>query len=41
MVDRITPSTTPNFVATVADDYGVDDAWPIQSESFAQWAIDD
>jgi mannitol 2-dehydrogenase len=41
MVDRITPATTPEVIAAVRDDYGVDDAWPIQSESFTQWVIED
>ncbi|GAA4387092.1 mannitol dehydrogenase family protein [Tsukamurella soli] len=41
MVDRITPSTTPEVIAAVRDDYGIDDAWPVRSESFTQWVIED
>ena len=41
MVDRITPATTPEAVAMVAERFGVDDAWPVVAEPFAQWALED
>ncbi len=41
MVDRITPLTTPADVATVRDRFGVDDAWPVVCEPFAQWVVED
>jgi mannitol 2-dehydrogenase len=41
MVDRITPVTTPADVERIHDRLGVDDAWPVASEPFAQWVIED
>jgi mannitol 2-dehydrogenase len=41
MVDRITPVTTPEDVALVRDDLGVDDAWPVVCEPFTQWVLED
>ncbi|MGU3293109.1 mannitol dehydrogenase family protein [Williamsia sp. M5A3_1d] len=41
MVDRITPVTTDAVVAQVGRELGVDDAWPVASESFAQWVLED
>ncbi len=41
MVDRITPATTPADIAWVADRFGVDDAWPVVTEPFRQWVIED
>lgn len=41
MVDRITPATTVEVVDTLRREYGVEDNWPIQSESFTQWVIED
>ncbi len=41
MVDRITPATTPADVAFVAERFGVDDAWPVVTEPFLQWVIED
>ncbi len=41
MVDRITPATTPADVQTVADRFGIDDAWPVVTEPFRQWVIED
>src|SRR5690606_8378643 len=41
MVDRITPVTTPADVARIHERLGVDDAWPVASEPFTQWVIDD
>ncbi|AOW92009.1 mannitol dehydrogenase [Rhodococcus sp. WMMA185] len=41
MVDRITPVTTTETIATVAATFGVEDQWPVQSESFEQWVLED
>ncbi len=41
MVDRITPQTTPADVAFVAQRFGLDDAWPVVTEPFRQWVIED
>lgn len=41
MVDRITPVPTPEMVAQVSADFEVEDAWPIRSESFVQWVLED
>ncbi len=41
MVDRITPVTAPADVSHVAATYGVADAWPVVSETFTQWVIED
>lgn len=41
MVDRITPVTTPAEVARIHERLGVDDAWPVASEPFAQWVVED
>lgn len=41
MVDRITPVTTDEDRATVAERFGVDDAWPVVAEPFTQWVIED
>ena len=41
MVDRITPATTPDDLAMVAERFGIDDAWPVVAEPFAQWALED
>jgi mannitol 2-dehydrogenase len=41
MVDRITPVTTPEDVAMVAERFGVDDAWPVVAEPWAQWVLED
>ncbi|QPG05440.1 mannitol dehydrogenase family protein [Salinimonas marina] len=40
MVDRITPTTTHDDIAQLADS-GVTDAWPVVCEPFAQWIIED
>jgi len=40
MVDRITPATTPEVKAAVAG-FGIEDAWPVVGEDFAQWVIED
>ncbi|KQU58123.1 mannitol dehydrogenase [Rhodococcus sp. Leaf278] len=41
MVDRITPATTPTVVDDLRRDFGIDDRWPVQSESFSQWVLED
>lgn len=41
MVDRITPVTSEEDRAMVARDYGVHDAWPVVSEDFIQWVLED
>jgi fructuronate reductase/mannitol 2-dehydrogenase len=41
MVDRITPHTAPEERAAVARRYGVDDRWPVITEPFSQWVIED
>jgi mannitol 2-dehydrogenase len=41
MVDRITPATTPADVEAVEALTGLRDAWPVSSEAFAQWVVED
>ena len=41
MVDRIVPSTTDADRETVAGMIGAEDAWPIMTEPFTQWVIED
>ena len=41
MVDRITPVTTAADSALVRDTFGIDDAWPVMTEPFAQWVLED
>lgn len=41
MVDRITPRTTDADRAEVADEWGIEDAWPVVTEEFVQWVIED
>jgi mannitol-1-phosphate/altronate dehydrogenase len=41
MVDRITPTTSPDEVALVGAEFGVCDRWPVITEPFAQWVIED
>ncbi len=41
MVDRITPATTGAHRLLVRDEFGVDDAWPVVTEPFKQWVIED
>jgi mannitol 2-dehydrogenase len=41
MVDRITPVTQADDVVDLARRYGVEDAWPVFSETFTQWVIED
>ncbi|MDR6866428.1 mannitol 2-dehydrogenase [Microbacterium resistens] len=41
MVDRITPVTGDAERALVRDLLGIEDAWPVVCEPFAQWVIED
>jgi mannitol 2-dehydrogenase len=41
MVDRITPVTTDEDRASIAQEFGVEDAWPVVCEDFEQWALED
>ncbi len=41
MVDRIVPATTDMDRALVAEALGVTDAWPVMTEPFTQWVIED
>ncbi|SFB06354.1 fructuronate reductase [Collimonas sp. OK607] len=41
MVDRIVPKTTDDDRAGVATHLGADDAWPVMTEPFSQWVIED
>lgn len=41
MVDRITPVTPPGTSAELARRYGVTDRWPVVTEPFTQWVIED
>ena len=41
MVDRITPATNDEDRAMVRNDYDLDDGWPVMTESFRQWVLED
>ena len=41
MVDRIVPATTDADRESVRTTTGLDDAWPIMTEPFSQWVIED
>lgn len=41
MVDRITPATTPADREMVAEQFAIDDAWPVVAEPFLQWVVED
>jgi mannitol 2-dehydrogenase len=41
MVDRITPASTDQERADVADRFGVQDGWPVVCEPFIQWVVED
>ncbi len=41
MVDRITPATTDAHRALLRDRFGLQDAWPVVTEPFMQWVIED
>ncbi|MGF6990469.1 mannitol 2-dehydrogenase [Lachnospiraceae bacterium PM6-15] len=41
MVDRITPRTSPEDIQAVYDHYGIKDGWPVVTEPFIQWVLED
>ncbi len=41
MVDRITPATSDRERAILADEFGLEDAWPVFCEPFRQWVLED
>ena len=41
MVDRITPATSDRERTIAAEEFGVDDAWPVFCEPFRQWVLED
>ena len=41
MVDRITPQTTDADRTWLREEIGVDDGWPVVSEPFRQWVLED
>lgn len=41
MVDRITPATIDEDREFLAEEFGVWDAWPVVTEPFRQWVIED
>jgi mannitol 2-dehydrogenase len=41
MVDRITPATTDEHRDLVKEKFKIDDGWPVMTESFKQWVIED
>ncbi|MFI2463361.1 MULTISPECIES: mannitol dehydrogenase family protein [unclassified Nocardia] len=41
MVDRITPVTPPGATGEIERRYGLTDRWPVVTEPFAQWVLED
>ncbi|WP_406275681.1 mannitol dehydrogenase family protein [Nocardia sp. NBC_00881] len=41
MVDRITPVTPPEAIAEISRRYGLEDRWPVVTEPFTQWVLED
>jgi fructuronate reductase len=41
MIDRIVPATTDEDRARISAQLGADDAWPVVTEPFSQWVIED
>ena len=41
MVDRITPATTADDREQLQESFGISDAWPVVTEPFSQWVIED
>jgi mannitol 2-dehydrogenase len=41
MVDRITPATTPDVIAALEGEFGVEDQWPVVAEPFTSWVLED
>ncbi|MCF7549158.1 mannitol dehydrogenase family protein [Pseudonocardia sp. WMMC193] len=41
MVDRITPATSPEDTARLAEEFDLEDGWPVVCEPFTQWVLED
>ena len=41
MVDRITPATTDSQRRQLAEEYGIEDQWPVFCEEYIQWVLED
>ncbi|RAO69025.1 uncharacterized protein BHQ10_005037 [Talaromyces amestolkiae] len=41
MVDRITPQTSAIDITKLAEEFGIEDAWPVVTEPFMQWVVED
>ncbi|OJJ39949.1 hypothetical protein ASPWEDRAFT_105168 [Aspergillus wentii DTO 134E9] len=41
MVDRITPQTSPADKTALAEIFAIEDSWPVVTEPFMQWVIED
>lgn len=41
MVDRITPATSDRERKLLADEFGIEDNWPVFCEPFKQWVLED
>lgn len=41
MVDRITPSTSAADIDQLAQEFGIEDGWPVVCEPFTQWVLED
>lgn len=41
MVDRITPATSDADRASLREQFGIDDRWPVPAEPFTQWIVED
>lgn len=41
MVDRITPVSSEQDQRALAEQFGVDDAWPVVCEPYTQWVLED
>ncbi|KAL1598177.1 hypothetical protein SLS59_007187 [Nothophoma quercina] len=41
MVDRITPRTVEEDVHNLRDEFGIEDSWPVVTEPFSQWVVED
>lgn len=41
MVDRITPTTSPQLRDQIEGEFGVPDRWPVVTETFRQWVVED
>ncbi len=41
MVDRIVPATTTEDKAAISTSLGLEDAWPVVTEPFTQWVVED